>query len=37
LPQSAVECTASASIEPEPVIAAATYFATAMAKFAPSA
>jgi hypothetical protein len=37
LAQSAVECTASANIELEPVIAAAMYFVTAMAKFAPSA
>jgi hypothetical protein len=37
LAQSAVEWIASASIEPEPVQNAATYFATAMPKLAPSA
>jgi hypothetical protein len=37
LPQSAVEWTASASIELDPVIAAAAYLVTAMARFAPSA
>ena len=37
LPESATECTPSASIEVDPVIAAATNLATAMPRFAPSA
>jgi len=37
LPQSASECTASASIAPEPVTIAAASLLTKMAKLAPSA
>jgi hypothetical protein len=37
LPQSASECTASASIAPEPVSSAANDLAMKIAKFAPSA
>jgi hypothetical protein len=37
LPQSASECTHSASIAPEPVTAAATPLATKMEKLAPKA
>ena len=37
MPESATECTPSASIDADPVIAAATNLATAMPRFAPSA